>query len=306
MAGLADLFGHMNDTERLHLNIYRDWGGLNSHNSWWDHHDTAEMVDIESLFPDLRFLDYEINPVINNSFTNDAGIDGSSWQYNSAGQSTLTLHFWLHFDSYYDFLDKKRDIQNYFTSKAAFELSFSNHPIIHARCYTSKCDMTLKDQGTHDLLFDVEMINALGLWFTNKTSLLQKRWKSSWLYDLHMAVGVSHPDWSLKPGSNNIYIPEGVRIQMTNPNMELGIKIYGASGSVSINNETTGTELSAKGDGVTGNLTWYNLNLKNSAGEPINQYSNSRDFWLDPGVNKITLTGAAGGYVDTRFFFAAP
>lgn len=306
MAGLADIFGHVNDNQRIHLNIYRDWGGLNSHNSWWDTHDTAQMEDVESLFPDLRFLDYDINPVINNTFTNDAGIDGSSWQYNSAGQSTLTLHFWLHFDTYYDFLDKKRDIQNYFTSKAAFELSFSNHDIIHARCYTSKCDMSLKEKGTHDLLFDVEMINALGLWFTNRTSFLQKNWKSEWMYDLHMAVGVSHPDWSLNAGTTNIYIPEGVRIQMTNPNMELGIKIYGASGSVSIKNETTGTELSAAGDGVTGNLTWYNLNLQNSDGEPINQYSNSRDFWIDPGLNKITLTGASGGYVDTRFFFAAP
>lgn len=298
--------------KRLVVRAYRDWQGLNSSNSWWKSHDEATMTNVEKICPDLKLLDIQTNPTIQNTYAQDAGIDGSRFEYNNLAKTTIKLRFWLHWSTYEDYLDKKHDIQAYFAAKARFIIQTSYHPALHAACYTSKVDMNLPEDHAdlHDLVFDVELDNALGMWFTNSTDWIEKHWDSYMNSDLRLPSNITIDDlhWNLTSGTNKVYIPGDVMQQMTNPAMSTTITVHGASSGVKIFNKTSNTWLEAHDDKtsktkVPSSITWYNLNLCDGDDHPINMCSNSLDFWLDPGWNEIVLSNASSAYINTNFYF---
>lgn len=308
------------NSDRLQVMVYRDFQGLNMGNSWWDSHYEAEMVSVERICPNLHFLDLETEPSINNVYTNDAAVDGSRFQYNSLQKTTMTLHFWLQFTDYRDFIDKKHDIESFFSAKAGFDVATNYHPNIHARGYVNK--IQIKPNGDHDAIFDVTMDNAYGMWFTNKTSLLEEHWDSQTVRDLRMpksALQNGKPTWKLHPGTNKVFIPGDVVVQLSNPIVQCNIHLNGCSDGVSVINKTNNTRLVANNRHnihaapISGNYVWMNLNFgkvvkidpktKKITYTPSNMYSNSTDFWLNPGWNTIELQNAASGYIDTSFYF---
>lgn len=289
-------------SENMGLMIYRDWKGLNMSNSWWKDHDSATMYHIEHYYPWLHFLDLDTNPTIQNTYAEDAGIDGSRFEYNVLAKTPITLNFFFEFDDFKDFIDKKHDVQEYFAAKAGFILATDYHPNVHACGYVSKVD--IKPTSDNISVFSVTMDNALGMWYTNSTGFLEKNWNDQVLSDLRLPTSMGdRPNWNLKPGVNEIFIAGDVMSQLTNPIMDCRITLNGCSGHVKLYNKTSNTTLEAKGDEVNGTITWNNLDLRNSDGKPINQCSNSLDLWLDPGWNEIELSGCSGGYIDTRFYF---
>lgn len=301
--------------ELIQVNMYRDWRGLNMGNTWWKNHDMATMTNVEDICPDLYLMDVYTDPTISNVYAQDAGIDGSRFEYNSLAKTPVTLTFRLHYDDNRDFLDKKHDIQQYFASKAGFIMQTNFHPTLHACCYTNKVE--IKPTSDHDAVFTITMDNALGMWFTNSTRYLEKDWDKAIMQDLRVPVSFNKensPSWSLKPGHNRIWIGGDVMSQLTNPIMDCKIFLYGCSNHVAVINHTSNTMLEAEGRGVRDDCVWMNLNFghvdainpKNKAitYTPLNQYSNSLDLWLDPGWNDVELQGAQSGYVDTRFYFA--
>lgn len=285
------------------LYIYRDWKGLNMTNSWWKDHDEAKMIDVETICPDLHFLDYSTDPTISNTYAQDAGIDGSRFEYNALQKTDVTLNFYLEFTDHEDFLDKKHDIQGYFASKAGFIIAAPQHPYIHMCGYPSKVD--IKETSEHISVFSITLENALGMWYTNPTSYLEEHWGRDVMEDLRMPTNLTSPSWSLNSGHNSIWIAGQQMAQLTNPIMDCVISVSGASSDVKVINHTSNTSLEVK-DCPSSEIHWNNLDLRDSDNNPINQYSNSTDFWLDPGWNDIELVGASSGYINTRFYFTSP
>lgn len=308
-------------SEPIQVNMYRDWQGLNMGNSWWKDHKVSTMTNVEEICPDLHLLDITTDPTISSVFSEDAGIDGSRFQYNTLVKTPINLKFGLNFSDHLDFLDKKHDIQQYFSSKAGFIMNTSYHPTIHACAYPAGFEGMDQPQGDHYCIFTVKLYNGLGMWYTNNTRWLEDNWSQSVMQDLRVPTGLERPSWKLNPGHNKIWISGDVMSQLTNPIMDCKIWCYGVSGEIlSIENETSNTKLVADHKkywtepALNGDYVWMNLNFgkvnsvddKNGAIDytPMNGMSSSVDFWLDPGWNDIILTGASSAYLDTRFYFA--
>lgn len=307
------------NSDRIQIRIYRDYQGLNMGNTWWNNHYEAKMVSAETICPNLHFLDIETNPTINNVYTNDSAVDGSRFQYNSLEKTPIKLNFWLQYTDYRDYIDKKHDIESYFSSKAGFVIQTNYHPAIHARCYVNKIE--IKPTSAHDAIFTVTMDNATGMWFSNNTRLLEEEFGKYVVRDLRMpksALQGGKPSWKLHPGENKIWIGGDCVIQFSNPVMQSDIYLYGCTSGVSIVNKTNNTSLVAnnrKGyDTINGNYVWLGLdfgkvisiNPKNRkvTYHGVNFLSSSTDFWLNPGWNTIELTNATSAYIDTSFYFS--
>lgn len=290
-------------SEPIKLLIYRDWQGLNMGNSWWKNHDSATMYQIEHYLPYVHFLDIETNPTITNTYADDAGIDGSRFEYNVLSKTTVKLNLYFEFSDYVDFIDKKHDIQEYFAAKAGFIIATSYHPCIHACCYCSKVD--IKPTAEHISVFEVDLDNALGMWYSESTSFLQKRWNMQVMRDLRLPTSFeTKPSWQLKPGMNKVFIAGDVMMQMTNPIMQINIHASGCGNNVTINNKTSNTSLSVSDSKALPDMTWHNLDLRSDEDNtPLNNLTNSLDFWLDPGWNEIELSGAESATLDCRFYF---
>lgn len=308
------------NNDKLKVYVYRDWQGLNATNSWWKDHDSASLIDVESICPDLKLLDIQTNPTINNTYTQDAGVDGSRFEYNTLQKTTIKLRFWLRWSSYQDYFDKKHDIQGFFAAKARFLLSVSYHPYLTAACYPSKVDLTLPDDhtGLHDLVFNVELDNATGSWFTNQASWMFQQWRQGHgeqvVRDLRLPRSVVEQGptalmWDLRNGGNRVYQPGDFTLQFSNPNVECVVKVEEANAEkVVIENTTTNTSLVVQADkkdgiSVPSDFTWHSLDLTDSDGHHINQLSNSLDFWIDPGWNNIEIHGANRVTFNPRFYF---
>ena len=305
----------------IQVNAYRDWKGLNLGNSWWKNHDTSTMTNIENITPDLKLLDITTDPVINNVYTHDAGIDGSRFQYNNLAKAPINLKFWLHYTDHRDFVDKKHDIDQYFAAKAQFIMQTNYHPALHAAAHTAGFEGLDDSKSDHDVVFTVKMDNALGMWFTNSTSWIENNWDSYLMQDLRTPTDLGRPSWKLHPGENRIWIAGDVMSQLTNPTMDCKIWLYGVNTEMlTITNKTSNTKLIVdhkhnwtepplSGDYVFMNLNFGKVNSvdqKSGAIDytPFNSMNQALDFWLDPGWNTIVLDGAASGYLDTRFYFA--
>lgn len=293
-------------SEKIQVNAYRDWTGLNMTNSYWKDHNVVNLTNVEDVAPDLHLLDIITDPTIQNTYSNDAGIDGSRFEYNALEKTTITLKFYLEFSDYRDFLNKKHDIQAYWAAKAKFSIQTSYHPYIHAACYLNKLEM--KPTSDHICLFDIVLDNAFGMWFTDSTSFLEKNWDSNMMRDLRAPTSLRKPSWDLHLGLNKVWIGGDVMSQFTNPVMNCTIRLDNPSNDATrIYNKTTNTVLETHGITNSGNTssTWYwnNLNLTLDSGLPINDISNATDFWLDPGWNEIEINGASGGYLDVRFYY---
>ncbi|WP_242362050.1 phage tail domain-containing protein [Limosilactobacillus antri] len=306
--------------DNIRMKIYRDWAGLNMTNSWWKDHKSASLENVEDIVcADLHFLDYNTNPSISNTYIQENGIDGSRFEYSDYKKTTLTLNFHLEFSSYKDFLDKKHDIQSYFVAKAAFIISFSNHPSLRCRCYTQKCE--IKPSGPHDSIFSIEMDNPLGLWYSEATdNLADLIWEKdnngnsrinqaeveSLRRDFRLNRSWGPEDLiglrELKPGHNKCMWAGDVMMQMTNPLMDFDVYLYGCSNGFQLINHTTNTSLTGDSS-INGDAEWDGLNLCKSSGGPINQHTSSTDFWIDPGENDIELIGANSAKISTRFWF---
>lgn len=302
-------------SDRIHLNIYRDWKGLNMGNSWWKNHYYSNMEDIEEMdqFQGwLHFLDIDTNPTITNTYNQDAGIDGSRFEYNVLSKTPIKLSFYFEFTDYEDYINKKHDVQSYFAAKAGFVIGTSFHPNIHACGYVSKVD--IKPTSDHIAIFDVTMDNALGMWYSNGTKFMENNWSNDMFYDLRMPTNFKEvPSWRLKPGHNKIFIGGDVMSQLTNPIMDCNIYLYSVGDNVKVINHTSNTTLEANPRDYDGDLVWMNLNLGKLIDvdpkshkityKPFNEVSNSLDFWMDPGWNDIEVQGCDGGYLDTRFYY---
>ena len=303
-------------SDRIRISIYRDWQGLNSGNTYWKDHTSVAMHDIEDL-PQFRgwlhFTDIDTNPTMKNTYAEDAGVDGSRFEYNSYSKTQVKLSFYFEFDSYREYIEKKHDIQAYFSARAGFVIETNYHPAIRARCYISKID--IKPTSDHIAVFDVTLDNALGMWTTNNTQQMEERWNSAYFYDLQLPTSMRNaPTWSIGPGHNDVYIAGDLTVKMTNPIMTTNVFVYGAGSKVSVINHTNGTILEADTQGkYSGDFAWMNLDfgqVQNVHSEnnqidlmSLNQYSNALDFWLSPGWNDIELQGASSGYIDTGFYF---
>lgn len=303
-------------SENIRLYISKSYKGLNMGDIYWNTHNQMAMADIEELpefYGWLHFTDIDTNPTIKNVYADDAGVDGSRFEYNSLQKTPVKLSFYFEFDSYEDYMSKKHDVQSYFAAKSVFTIETSYRPAVKANCFVSKVD--IKPTSDHIAVFDVTMDNASGMWFTNPTSRLQKDWYPELAYDLRLPTNLRGvPSWDLQPGHNNIYIPGDLMVQMTNPIMYTAVFLHGASSKVSVINHTSNTTLSADLQGQPGGeLAWMNLDFVRVTGvnesngavsaDELNQYSNSLDFWLDPGWNDIELQGASSGSIDTRCYF---
>lgn len=289
--------------DRMHLWIVAFARGLNTYDirdGQW-----TKMYDVESIAPGLRFLDIDTEPLMKSTFTDDPGVDGSRFEYSTYQKSTVTLKFWLTFDNYADFIDKKHDVERFFAQKAGFAICTSYRPNIHAFCYFSSFEnFEPTNNASHTCLFNVKLDNAWGCWYSNTSSNLINHWDNRVIQDLQMPVRMGDPNWDMKPGSNKVYIPGDATIQMSNPQVICHIQMADCSGYVSINNKTNGTELVATGDGVNGDLVWWGLDLRTmDTNMPINQYSNSTDFWLNIGWNDIEVEGCSNAFIDTQFIF---
>lgn len=306
-------------SDKLQIGIIRDWQGLNLGNNWWKTHYSKKFDYAESICPNLHFLDLETDPSINNVYSNDSAIDGSRFQYNSLQKTAVKLNFWLQFENYRDFIDKKHDIESYFSAKAGFEINTNYHPNLHFRGYVNKIEM--KPNGPNDCVFTITMDNAFGMWFSNNTQYLEEHWDNQAAKDLRVPrnfLSNSKPSWHLHAGTNKVWVGGDCIIQLSNPIVQSRIFLYGCTDNVTVYNKTTNTKLIATNNqnapAISGNFVWMNLNFGkvNSINPksrsinytPYNQCTNSSDFWLDPGWNEIELSNCSSGYIDTRFYFS--
>lgn len=291
--------------QQIVVNTYRDWKGLNMYNKWWDTHDTATMTNVEDICPDLHVYDFLTNPTPSVTYSNDPGVDGSRFEYSNLTKTQMQIKAFFTFTDLADYWEKKNAIQSYFVAKAGFILQTNLHPARHAVGYVTKCD--IKPSSNHVADFSVMMDNAFGMWFTNSTSWLENNWESYLNRDLEVPTAFKQPpSWWLSAGDNRIWFAGRQMSQLTNPIMDCKISIYGVGGDgFKLINHSTNTMYEYHG-GDGGDMIMYNLDLRNSDGDPVNQYTSSTDLWFNPGYNDIELQGAASGYIDTRFYFTAP
>lgn len=307
------------DRNKLQLGVYRDFQGLNMTNSWWDNHWKADFISAETICPNLHFLDIETDPTVNNVYSNDSAVDGSRFQYNTLEKTPIKLHLWLQFEDYRDFIDKKHDIEAFFTSKAGYVLNTNFHPNIHARAYLNKIE--IKPNGPNDAVFTITMDNPAGCWFTNRTSELEKDFDGEIANDIRpprsLFARQGKPTWSLHKGMNHVWIGGDNMIKLSNPICEADIFLYNCQSGVDLINRTTKTDLCAYNidgyDRISGDYVWMNLNFGTLESvdpatraityTPQNMLTTSTDFWLAPGWNDIELKLAESAYIDTAFYF---
>lgn len=261
---------------------------------------TPEITNQE-ITAGLIFLGWETSPVLTNNYTTNNGVDGSTFNTTTIGQSVINAKFELFTRGYYDMNLARHDIYKLFAGKDLFRIRTDASPTKVAFVRAGSFDITPAKAGSRQALITIPFDNPSGYLYSLLTSdNLMTYEAQGW------QIGMSLPNgqdlhYQFSTPNMRVYNASDIAVDPYYQRHQLKIVCKFSGSSLKLTNKTNDSEweymTGSNGkqtiilDGITTTLN----------GVPASSSTDFGNLVLDPGWNDIVATGATT--LDVTFSF---
>lgn len=260
----------------------------------------GDEVNVSDVIPGLTFLGDDSDPVMTNTYTNDAGTDGQSYSYSQISNNVVTARFNIDFSDWYDYKMKKHEIARFFMQKGLYRIRTDAEPGIIK--YVRAGNFTIETpQAKTNAEFSIPFDNPSGVkWSYAYSDEAMDYSNNAWQVGMNLPNGQNLKYHFIDQHRFKVYNASDITID-PRQRYPLQIIVTGFNGLFDIVNRTTGDEfiydksLSASDELVLNGMeTRVNGKLANGS-------TNLAWIRLQPKWNEFTIYGY--NPIDIRFHF---
>ncbi|WP_124977281.1 phage tail domain-containing protein [Ligilactobacillus salitolerans] len=245
------------------------------------------------MIPGLKFLGDDSSPVITNNYQDNAGTDGSIFDYSAYGKNTVNAKFWLHFGDYYDLKLVKHDLYRLFSTKDLFRIRTDAEPAIVKFVRAGNFDITPSENGANDAVFTIPFDNPSGYKYSYLTS------DNPYLYSTEgWQIGMNLPNgqdlsYHFTAPSMRVYNASDIAIDPYFQRHQLKIVMKYQGDSLKLLSRTNGTSWKlTKHSDFNNDIVLDGINTTID-GTPASSYTDYGNITLETGWNDIIAQGAS-------------
>lgn len=261
----------------------------------------GDEIDAENITSGLRYLDDDSDPVLTNTYAQDAIIDGQAYSYSQVGMNTINGRFVLHYGDWYDYKMKKHEIARFFMQKGLYRIRTDAEPGIVKFVRAGNFTIKNPEDRSHYIQFTIPWENPSGVkWSLPYSDDLMEYDQDLWQYGMNLPNGEDLQYHYVNTHNFDIYNASDIDIDPVE-RYPLQIIVTGFHGKFDMVNETTGDEIVyTEPLEPEDKLVWDNLSVYKN-GELDNGSSNLAWIRLKRGWNHFKIYGYDN--VDIRFHF---
>lgn len=248
----------------------------------------------------LKYLGDNPTPVINNSFLDVSGVDGSQFQFTTFSRYQVPAKFLLRFDDWQDFKLAKHQFYRLFAQRKEIRMRTDVESSIVRFVYPNLPEIAPAEDGAHYSLFTMN--------FDNPSGYRYSLYRSNAVYDFSNdslqfgELGIDEkPNYHFTSNTFRVYNPSDIAIDPFGQKHDLKVVCKFSGSSMKLLNTTNGSEWEYK-KSSSGNdsiiLDGINTTLN---GDPASVNTDYGNLILDTGWNGFTVSGASS--VDITFSF---
>lgn len=243
----------------------------------------GDEIDAEDITSGLRYLDDDSDPILTNTYAQDAVTDGQAYSYSQIGMNTINSRFFLKYSDWYDYKMKKHEIARFFMQKGLYRIRTDAEPGIVKFVRAGNFEIKNPEDGTHIVQFTIPFDNPSGVkWSYAYSDELMEYDKNLWQYGMNLPNGQDLQYHFVNTHNFDIYNASDIDLD---PREKYPVQIIatGFHGKFDMINETTGDEIvyteslnpedtlvwdqlsvfkNGKLDNTSSNLAWIRLKRK--------------------------------------------
>lgn len=248
----------------------------------------------------LKYLGDNSTPVINNSFLDVSGVDGSQLQFTTFSRYQVPAKFLLRFDDWQDFKLAKHQFYRLFAQRKEIRIRTDVESSIVRFVYPNLPEIAPAEDGAHYSLFTMNFDNPSGYRYSLYRSNAVYDFASDSIQFGELDTG-EKPNYHFTTNSFKVYNPSDIAIDPFGQKHDLKVVCKFSGNSMKIQNITNGSEWeyqksSNGGDSII--LDGINTTLN---GDPASANTDYGNLILETGWNNFAVTGASS--VDITFSF---
>lgn len=260
-----------------------------------------DEIDPSQAIPGLEFLGDTEAPAITNNYQENAGTDGSIFNYATYGKTTINANFHLRFRNWYNLKLAQHDIYRLLLSKQLIRIRTDAEPAIVKYVRAGNFEIKPTVDGSSSALFTVPFDNPSGY----KYSLLNSDKLDNFTGD-GWQIGMNLPSdktlsYHFTTSNFKVFNASDIAIDPYYQRHELSIISKFTGSYLQLTNTTNNTSWRLNKSSKGGNTVILNGITTTIDGKPASNKTDYGNLVLDPGYNSIKAAGATK--VDITFSF---
>lgn len=248
----------------------------------------------------LKYLGDNPTPVINNSFLDVSGVDGSQLQFTTFSRYQVPAKFLLRFDDWQDFKLAKHQFYRLFAQRKEIRMRTDIESSIVRFVYPNLPEIAPAEDGAHYSLFTMNFDNPSGYRYSLYRSNSIYGFKTGNLQFGELGLD-SAPNYHFTTSNFKLFNPSDIAIDPYGQKHDLQVVCHFSGNSMKIANASNGSEweyTKSANSSDTIILNGINTTLN---GQPASANTDYGNLILDTGWNDFTVTGANS--IDITFSF---
>ena len=261
----------------------------------------GDEIDAEDITSGLRYLDDDSDPILTNTYAQDAVTDGQAYSYSQIGMNTINSRFFLKYSDWYDYKMKKHEIARFFMQKGLYRIRTDAEPGIVKFVRAGNFEIKNPEDRSHIVQFTIPFDNPSGVkWSYAYSDELMEYSKNLWQVGMNLPNGQDLQYHFINTHNFDIYNASDIDLD-PREKYPVQIIVTGFHGKFDMVNETIGDEIVYTDPlNPEDTLVWDGLNVYKN-GKLDNGATNLAWIHLKRGWNHFKIYGYDN--VDIRFHF---
>lgn len=253
-----------------------------------------DEIDINTITPDLHFVELDTTPAFSNTYQNMAGVNGSIYTTSQFDKTTINLKFLVRFKDWKDLDLAKHDIYRFFMTKEIIRIRCNIAPKKVYYCRSMPFSIAPSKVGSAGAVFTVPLDNPSGLAYSIAPSdeIVNINENDNWSYGMNIPNGKQLQYHFTNTNKFTVYNPSDIDINPYLQNDKLSISVKFTGDNITIKNTTNGSTWSYNKSGNGSDTLLINGVTSSLNGNPCSKDTNFGHIQLDKGDNNFEITGA--------------
>lgn len=265
----------------------------------------ADEVDINSITPNLKFIELDTKPVFTNTYQNIVGVNGSIYTASQFDKTTVNIKLLVRFSSWKDLELAKHDIYRFFMTREQIRVRCNTSPNKVYYCRSMSFDIAPTKIGSAAAVFTIPLDNPSGVAYSllNSDEFNNLDKGNNWSYGMNIPDDEDMEYHFVNKNSFAIYNPSDISINPYLQNEKLSIQIKFKGNNISIRNQTNGSNWSYNQASTMDDTILINGVSSSLNGSPCSKNTNYGHIELDVGKNEFVISGATSSDIVFSFPF---
>lgn len=264
-----------------------------------------DEIDINTITPDLHFVELDTTPAFSNSYQNMNGVNGSIYTTSQFDKTTVNLKFLIRFKDWQDLDLAKHDIYRFFMTKDIIRVRCNTAPNKVYYCRAMPFKIAPTKVGSAGAVFTLPLDNPSGLSYSIAPSdeIVNINENDNWSYGMNIPSNKQLKYHFRNTNKFTVYNPSDIAINPYLQNDKLSISVKFTGNDITIKNTTNGSNWSYNKSGNGSDTLLINGVTSSLNGNPCSKDTNYGHIQLDKGDNNFEITGANSSDIVFSFPF---